>query len=101
MGLNQTSMINQLNKAMEDSDRKMAADLKIPFDQVNNPQKIAERLGMATTMATMMFEVLTEQAEIEIPEHPTAVAMTGIAGSPPHPHPTNIAPIPHIIGKII
>lgn len=100
MGLNNQSMINQLNKAMEDSDRKMAADLKLPFSQVNNPQKRAERLAMATTMATMMFKVLTEQAEIEIPDHPTAVTMTGVAGMPAHPHPTNATPMPHLIGKI-
>ena len=101
MALNQQSMINQLNKAMEDSDKEMAANVGIPFKQVNNPQKITERLAMATTVATMMFKVLREQAEIEIPEHPVAVTMTGPGGSPVHPHTTNVAPIPHIIGKII
>ena len=101
MALNKQSMINQLNKAMEDSDREMAATLDIPFSQVNNPQKKAERLSMATTMATMMFKVLTEQAEIEIPEHPTAVTMTGISGGATHPHTTNATPIEHSIGKII
>lgn len=100
MALNQQSMINQLNKAMEDSDREMAANVGISFSQVNNPQKITERLAMATTMATMMFKVLTEQVEIEIPEHPTAVTMTGVAGGTTHPHTTNATPIEHLIGKI-
>ena len=100
MALNRQSMINQLNKAMEDSDRELAAKLKIPFEQVNNPQKKEERLSMAGTMATMMFKVLTEQVEIEIPDHPPAVTMTGAAGGTVHSHTTNVPPIPHILGKI-
>ena len=101
MGLNQASMIGQLNKALEDSDKELAADLGIPEKDFNNPQKKKERLSMATTIATMIFKVLTEQAEIELPDHPSNMAQTGPGGSPPHPHSTNVAPVPHDIGKII
>jgi len=100
MGLNQASMISQLNKALEDSDKELAAGLGIPEKDFNNPQKKTERLSMATTIATMMFKVLTEQAEIELPEHPQAVTMTGVSGGPVHSHTTNQPPIPHEIGKI-
>jgi hypothetical protein len=69
-------------------------------DDFDTPQKRKERQVQAEAMATTIIKHIVDNAEVIIPDHPTAVTMTGLGGGPPHVHATNQPPIPHIIGRI-
>lgn len=67
---------------------------------VSTPQKKKERKAQADAIAITIIDYLIKNTEVIIPDHPPAVAMTGISGGVVHSHSTNVPPIPHIIGRI-
>jgi len=69
-------------------------------DDFNTPKKRKQRELQAEAMATTIIRHIINNAEVIIPDHPTAVTMTGISGGVVHAHTTNQPPIPHKIGRI-
>ncbi len=102
MTLNKETIKSLFASEMEAADLAMAQDLNINVSEVNNSQKVKERNTQAEAQANVLFKVLTQFAEIEMPAHPPASTMTGPAPGPGlHIHATNQPPIEHINGKII
>ena len=104
MTLNGQVLSTLIQKKLDEADVETAPTVIGPDGRVeavvSTPQKIKERKAQTDAIAITIIDYLIKNTEVIIPEHPTAVAMTGISGGPVHSHTTNVPPIPHKIGRI-
>ena len=103
MAIDLNRIHKDLYEELEASDKASAEAVDLKSEEAwNTPQKKQERLKQTKAIAKVLVKVLTEYAEIVIPEHEPNSAMTGPAPGPGlHSHSTNLPPITHKIGKIV
>ena len=106
MALNGEVLSTLIFTAMAEADAKVAPKITLPDGSkekiaTDTPQKQIERKAMADAIAITIIKYLIDNTEVIIPQHPSAVAITGLSGPGPHAHSTNQPPIPHEIGRII
>lgn len=91
--------------AMTEADEAVAPQVTLPdgsteIIDTNTPQKQRERKAASDAIAITIINYLIKNTEVIVPQHPSAVAMTGLSGPGPHVHSTNQPPISHKIGRI-
>lgn len=105
MALSGPVLATLIFNAMEKADKEIAPFVTLPDGSsekidINTPQKQRERKAQADAIAVTIIDYLITNTEVIVPQHPSAVAITGLSGPGPHAHSTNQPPIPHKIGRI-
>jgi len=101
MTLKKTQIQRDVYYMLRDVDEESAQQMGVEFESIDEKGKRAMRWVHAKHLGKYLFELLTLQAMVQIPNHNSNAAMTGPGGGPPHTHPSNMGPISHKRGKII